>query len=212
MTKTIFKKVVWLGRAGTFCVVLAVIVALTVGLATTALAGTGVGARFDLGKTNTVNAVSKLVGSIAGSMLVIDNNGAGTALDLQVGSSTTPPEQKATAPMKVDSQARVANLNSDEVDGVSFSSSLTGILVDPPSVGAHSCVQSSLTVPGMQGGDLATLYPSRNFTAGGDAVTVETHAAIDDGVLFYTVCNLGDAPADPPSGAWGLLVAKPVRN
>jgi hypothetical protein len=113
MTKTIFKKVVWLGRATTFLAGLAVILALTVGLASTALAGTGVGARFDLGKTNTVNAVSKLVGSVAGPSLLIDNNStnaAATALDLQV--------EAGKAPMKVNSQTKVANLNSDKLDGM----------------------------------------------------------------------------------------------
>src|SRR5215203_3301542 len=112
MTKTIFKKVMWLGRATTFLVGLAVILALTVGLATTALAGTGVGARFQLGQTNTVNAITKLVGSVAGPSLQIDNNSTGagaTALDLQV--------EAGKAPMKVNSATQVANLNADKVDG-----------------------------------------------------------------------------------------------
>jgi len=85
------------------------------------LAGTGVGATFNLGKKNTVNAISKLVGSTASSMLLVDNNGAGTALDLKVGPATTPAADKTVAPMKVDSQAKVANLNSDELDGKDFS-------------------------------------------------------------------------------------------
>jgi hypothetical protein len=42
----------------------AVVLALTVGLASSALAGTGVGARFDLGKTNTVNAITTPGGSL----------------------------------------------------------------------------------------------------------------------------------------------------
>jgi len=112
MTKTIFKKVVWLGRATTFLVGLAVVLALSVGLASTALAGTGVGARFDLGKTNTVSAISKLVGSVAGPSLLIDNNStntAATALDLQV--------EAGKAPMKVNSQTKVTNLNADKLDG-----------------------------------------------------------------------------------------------
>jgi hypothetical protein len=50
-------------------------------------------------------------------MLKVDDNGAGTALDLQVGLSTTPPEQKAAAPLKLDSQAKVVNLNADEIGG-----------------------------------------------------------------------------------------------
>jgi len=113
MTKSIFSKVVWFGRATTFLVGLAVILALTVGLASTALAGTGVGSAFNLGKTNTVNAISKLVGSVAGSSLLIDNNStnsAATALDLQV--------EAGKAPMKVNSGARVANLNADKLDGM----------------------------------------------------------------------------------------------
>ena len=102
----------WAGKAATFGVGLAVVLALTVGLASTALAGTGVGARFQLGQTNTVNAITKLVGSVVGPSLQIDNNSAdanATALDLQV--------EAGKAPMKVNSDAKVANLNSDKLDG-----------------------------------------------------------------------------------------------
>ncbi len=66
MTKKIYEKVMLVGRATTFTVGLAVILALSVGLASTALAGTGVEARFQLGQTNTVNAITKLVGSVVG--------------------------------------------------------------------------------------------------------------------------------------------------
>ena len=93
MTKTIFKKVVWLGSATTFVVCLAVILALTMGLASTTLAGMGVGARLDLGKTNTVKAVSNLARSVAGPSLQIDNNStnaAATALVLQVEAGKAP--------------------------------------------------------------------------------------------------------------------------
>jgi hypothetical protein len=113
MTKRIFSKVVWFGRATTLMVGLAVILALTVGLVSTALAGTGVGSAFNLGKTNTVSAVSKLVGSVAGPSLLVDNNStnsAATALDLQVEAGKTP--------MKVNSAAKVANLNADKLDGM----------------------------------------------------------------------------------------------
>jgi hypothetical protein len=113
MTKTVFKKVVLLRRATTFLVGLAVILALTVGLASAALAGTGVGSAFNLGKTNTVGAVSKLLGSVAGASLLIDNNSAdsaATALDLRV--------EAGKAPMKVSSQTKVANLNADKLDGM----------------------------------------------------------------------------------------------
>lgn len=112
MTKRAVSKVMWVGRATVFLVGLAMIFALVLGAATTALAGTGVGATLDLGKTNTVNAVSRLVGSVAGASLTIDNDSnasSATALDLSV--------QPGKAPMKVDSQAKVANLNADRLDG-----------------------------------------------------------------------------------------------
>jgi len=117
MLKSAASKVMWVGRATVFLVGLAVILALVFGAATTALAGTGVGAVFNLGKANTVDAVSKLAGATTSSMLMVDNNGAGTALDLRVGPSTTPAAEKGVAPMKVDSQAKVNNLNADELDG-----------------------------------------------------------------------------------------------
>ncbi len=112
MMKRAVSKVIWVSRATVFLVGLAMIFALVLGAATTALAGTGVGATFDLGKTNTVNAVGRLVGSVAGPSLTIDNDSAGvtaTALDLRV--------RPGKPPMKVDSATKVANLNADRLDG-----------------------------------------------------------------------------------------------
>lgn len=125
MLNRIASKAARLARGTALALSTAVMLAVVLGVAATALASTGVGTTFNLGKVNSVNAVSKLVGNIAGSMLVVDNNGAGTALDLQVGPSTTPPDQKTVAPMKVDSQARVDNLNADEIDGKDSSQLMT---------------------------------------------------------------------------------------
>jgi hypothetical protein len=93
----------------------ALLLALVFGLATTALGATG--GTFVLGKFNVASAVSKLTAGISGATLQVVNNGAGAALDLRVGSPTTAPADKTTAPMKVDSQSKVANLNADEIDG-----------------------------------------------------------------------------------------------
>ena len=113
LTKAILKRTIWLGRGTATVMGLAVLLALTVGLASTALAGTGVGARFDLGKTNTVNRISELVGSVAGPSLKIDNNSTASgapALNLQVGSGK--------APMKINPEAGTATgLSADELDG-----------------------------------------------------------------------------------------------
>ena len=110
-------RVMWVGRATVFLVGLAVILALVVGFASAALAGTGVGATFNLGKLNTVNRVSQLVGATNNAMLLVDNRSTGTdatALDLRVNAGR--------APMRVDSSTAVANLNADYVDGRSASS------------------------------------------------------------------------------------------
>jgi hypothetical protein len=93
-------------------ILLAVVAALTLATASVAVAGSGVGGVFNLGKTNTVNAITKLVGSVPGASLIIDNNStdtAATALNLQVEPGKTP--------MKVNSTTKVANLNADRLDG-----------------------------------------------------------------------------------------------
>jgi len=113
MLRSVVSKVMWVGRATVFLVGLAVILAVVLGLATAALAGTGVGATFNLGKLNTVDQISRLVGSTDNPMLRVDNNSAGTnatALDLQV--------EPGRAPMKVNSSTQVAGLNADKLDGV----------------------------------------------------------------------------------------------
>jgi hypothetical protein len=112
MVRSTVSKVMWVGRVTVFLVGLAVILAGLFGVANAALAGTGVGATFNLGKLNTVNRLSQLVGSTDNAMLRVDNNNAGTnatALNLQV--------EPGHAPMKVNSSTRVTGLNADLVDG-----------------------------------------------------------------------------------------------
>jgi len=113
MLRSAASKVMWVGRATVFLVGLAMILALVFGVATTAL-----GANLDnfiLGKAN--NSASKVTGLVsnvtnaAQSALLVRNSGPGSALDLRVGNTTANPADKTTPPMKVDSQAQVANLN-----------------------------------------------------------------------------------------------------
>ena len=109
---TILSKMLWLGRGTVTVMGLAMLLALTVGLASTALAGTGVGARLDLGKNNAVNALTTLVGSVAGPSLKIDNNSTAsgaTALRLEV--------EPGKPPMTVNSTVEVQGLNVDSLDG-----------------------------------------------------------------------------------------------
>jgi hypothetical protein len=117
MVKSAAKKVAWVGRTASMVFGLALVLALMFGVASVALAGTGVGGVFNLGVTNTVNAITTLVSGgagvgPAGPMLRIDNNStnsAATALELLV--------EPGKAPMKVNSGTKVTNLNADKVDG-----------------------------------------------------------------------------------------------
>jgi hypothetical protein len=110
MLRKVASRVAWVGRTASMVFGLALVLALMFGVASIALAGTGVGDTFNLGKQNTVNKISSLIGSASSAMLKIDNNGAGPALALQV----EPGEQ----PMTVNSDRMVARLNADQLDGV----------------------------------------------------------------------------------------------
>jgi hypothetical protein len=116
MVKSAAKKVMWVGRATVYMVGLAVILVLTVGVASAAFGADG--GNFILGQSNSATAITKLAGSagVAGPSLQIDNNStspAATALDLQV--------EPGKAPMTVNSSTEVQNLNADLVNGKSAS-------------------------------------------------------------------------------------------
>jgi hypothetical protein len=95
MLKTVFSKVMWVGRAASTMFGLALVLVLMFGVATAAFGDNG--DFFKLGKSNTASKVSKLI-----------KNGAGPALDLQVDSG---------APLKVNSDQTVTNLSADKLDG-----------------------------------------------------------------------------------------------
>ena len=118
MLSSAARKVMWVGKATTFYVGLAVVLALLLGVGSTALAALPRDP-FELGRINNVDRLSTLSSALSGPVLRVDNNGSGTALELRVGDPTSASASKTVAPMKVDSQARVTNLNSDELDGKS---------------------------------------------------------------------------------------------
>ena len=97
MIRSAAGKVMWVGRATVFLVGLAVILALVFGAATTAMGADG--KPFLLGKRNVATLASKLI-----------NRGEGPALSLKVG--------EGQPPLAVNSSAKVANLNSDQIDGL----------------------------------------------------------------------------------------------
>jgi hypothetical protein len=119
MFRSALSKVMWVGRATVFLVGLAVIGALVLGVASTALGADG--KPLILGKiSNRATTVTRLIGEVAtGSALVVKNPSGGSALTLSVGVPAADPATKTAAPMKVNSQQVVTNLNADELDGKS---------------------------------------------------------------------------------------------
>lgn len=135
--------------------IVAALVGATTATATAAVAGSGVGGIFNLGKTNAVNAPSALTGFTAGNQLavantsaaaasraiygygqnataaanVLQNAGGGSALSLLVNAGK--------APFTTNSATKVANLNADQLDGLDQSSFLrtTGKAADSAKLG-----------------------------------------------------------------------------
>ena len=97
MLRTVASKVAWVGRTASMVFGLALVMALVLGAATTAMSATG--GNFLLGKSNVADRVSTLV-----------KRGPGPALRLDV--------QEGQPPMRVDSSGKVENLNADKVDGL----------------------------------------------------------------------------------------------
>ncbi|MPZ73832.1 MAG: hypothetical protein GEU74_11475 [Nitriliruptorales bacterium] len=85
-----------------------VMLALVLGGTTVALAAVP-GDPLKLGRINSINKLSTLVGNLSSPMLRVQNKGTGTALNLRV--------QAGKPPLTVNSGGRVAKLNADRVDG-----------------------------------------------------------------------------------------------
>jgi hypothetical protein len=96
MLKSALGKVMWVGRATVFLVGLAVILAVALGVASTAFGADG--QPFFLGRTNVASTMSTLI-----------KQGPGAALSLQV--------QSGSPPLAVNSSTKVTNLNADQLDG-----------------------------------------------------------------------------------------------
>jgi hypothetical protein len=93
-----------------------VVATVAVGLAvsaTGAIAGTGINAILNLGRTNKVNQTTVLQGSTTSRLLQVTNTGTGPALQLTV--------KAGKAPMAVNSEVKVTHLNADLLDGLDSS-------------------------------------------------------------------------------------------
>ncbi len=95
MVKSALSKVAWVGRTASMVFGLALVLALVLGVASMALGDNG--DFFKVGRANFASAVS-----------VLTKSGAGPALSLRVDSGPA---------LKVNSAAKVTNLNADKLDG-----------------------------------------------------------------------------------------------
>lgn len=108
MIRSVASKAMWVGRTTAAVIGLAIALAVVFGVATMALAAVP-GDPFKLGKVNSINKVSNLVGSVTGPLLKVDNNGGGPALSLEANSGKPPLVVNAAA-------GKARNLNADKLD------------------------------------------------------------------------------------------------
>jgi hypothetical protein len=109
MLRRAASKAMWVGRTTVFLIGLAVILALIFGMVSRATAHSGSTGLFHLNHNNPASALSTLTGTLAGAVLKVDNNGAGPALSLEVGSGQAPLTVNASA-------GKATNLNADRLD------------------------------------------------------------------------------------------------
>ena len=205
MLRSAASKVMWVGRATVFLVGLAVIGAVTVGLGSAAIAQAqnppGQQGVFRLATTNTANAVSGLVGSVTqDAMLLVDNNGGGPALDLQV--------EPGQAPMKVNSRAKVDNLNADTVDGKSDTdfyaagskvadSSHADQADNATSADTATNAQNAANANNLDGKD------SSEFVSGGGSIFSFVHTSTPENTyLGFTCIDRPDLNNNPNAQLW----------
>jgi len=202
----------WVGRATVFFVGLSVILALMLGLASTALGANGDFLRLESLK-NVATKTTALVGKAAtGSSLIVKNPSGGSALDLQVGDLTVDPATKNTAPMKVNSQAKVADLNADQLDGVGatqFAQKLDSgmITLDPTSIPAQSCGFLASDPPGA--GDLSNdvvVVTPDSIAANQNLVFGASRANQNPQAFRVRMCNITTSSIDPPSATYYWMI------
>jgi hypothetical protein len=148
-------------------------------VATAAMAGTGIGGVFNLGKTNTVDATTSLSGSSSGAQLGVTNSGAGPALSLKVASGKPP--------LSVNSSAKVRNLNASMLDGFTSGQFVQGggqvrgfyLTLTP------DAEQELLAIPGFgqlkadcEGGEANVIYVNGSHTVDAWNATIDNLGAV----------------------------------
>lgn len=158
--RSVFSKVMRVGRVTALALGVAVMVAVVLGLASAALAHKADRGFFHLGHANAVDKISSLVGSATSPMLRVYNKGTGTALQLLVEDASKPP-------MTVNSSVRVPKLNADKLDGRDATDFLGTGQKAADSDKLDSLDSTDLQRANAQaGGDLSGNYPNPQITNG----------------------------------------------
>jgi hypothetical protein len=189
--RKILGRAMMVGKAATLCVGLAVVLALTAGVATDALAANG--KPFLLGKSNVATKVSTLV-----------NRGVGPALGLKVGADQ--------APITVNPEAGTATgLSADELDGkdsVDFAQGRGRILDGTATISNGATNHRLLTLPKLgnvsvdcnaAAGQMTVRYKPATPADGGDGSAHRVWKSDGSTVTMDTV-NYEDAGATVTGG------------
>jgi len=160
-----------LGRAMVFAAGMVVILAVVLGIATTALAAMP-GDPFRLGRINSIDRLSTLVGTTANAMLRVDNNGTGPALSLEANAGRPPIVVNAAA-------GKATNLNADELDGQDSSAFLPAEIYEKSASQAISPGSSSGTTATCDSGDVA-ISGSYVISQTGARLEVTSERRVDD--------------------------------
>jgi hypothetical protein len=172
--------------------VVAVAVALVLVSAPAAFAANG--DPWLLGSSNVATAITTLGGTLGvnGPMVRIANNNAGagdTALDLRV--------QAGEAPLTVNRDTKVTNLNADKLDGLDSSALLKNapyVKVNPAGPGTELPDDSRIQTTSCDPGDLALSGGVRNIGSG--EVVVESFPEFGNNAWAVRIQNTDGTPSD----------------
>jgi hypothetical protein len=205
MTRKIIHRALRISRGLALATGAVVICAVVLGAATVALAAAP-GDPFRLGKGNVINQVTKLVGKANSPRLVIDNNGNGVALSLQV--------RPGRPPMQVNSSRKVARLNADRLDNLDQGAFLrkNGKAADADKLDGKDSTQfvsgyNVVTVSSPYNSSSAKLTSAycptgQRVLGGGAYVSVYATEFGQSSLLNVALISNGPVPVGPPTRAW----------
>ena len=202
MLKSTVSKALWVGRATSAVVGLAIVLALVVGVASAAVGANG--QNFILGQLNKATAKTQLNGNVSGGpALQVNNtntNAGSRALQLGVAQNKPPIVVNASA-------GKAANLNADEVDGndsseiginglerVFKSSALNS---DSPKSANASCPLGKVVI-----GTGFHMNDGKRIVSGNQE---ETDLLIDDLVAGETSVNVIVYEEEPTEASWSVV-------